>query len=118
MSDCKKPQRSSYSDGKQTSRVSHGFFGSCERQQNYASSFHQSWDENQHFWVCKNSKRNFDALDKKKKILNNERVKFIQDSLPAHEYKIKQDLLMRELPLFVHKDVLPSSSPDLNPCDY
>ena len=53
-----------------------------------------------------------------KKHYNHEQVMFIQDTAPAYESKTVQDLLMRELLLFVPRDVWPSSSPDLNHCAY
>ena len=46
------------------------------------------------------------------------KVMFIQDSVPAHGSKTVQKFLKRELPLFVPSTIWPSSSPDLNPCDY
>ena len=45
-------------------------------------------------------------------------VMFVQDSAPAHGAKTVQEFLKKQLPLFVPKDVCPSSSPDLNLCDY
>ena len=45
-------------------------------------------------------------------------VMFVEDSAPAHEAKTVREFLKKQLPLFVRKDVWPSSSPDLNPCDY
>lgn len=45
-------------------------------------------------------------------------VMLIQDSAPAHGAKKVQDFLKENLPLFVPKDIWPSSSPDLNVCDY
>ena len=53
-----------------------------------------------------------------KKHCNHEPITFIQDLAPAHGSKTLQDLLMRELSLFVLKDVWPSSFSDLNPCNY
>ena len=53
-----------------------------------------------------------------KKHYNHERVTFVQGSVPYHGSKTIQDLLLRELPLFVPKDFWSYSSPDLNPCDY
>ena len=45
-------------------------------------------------------------------------VMFVQDSAPAHGSKTVQDYLQQKMPLFVPKDMWPSSSPDLNPCDF
>ena len=45
-------------------------------------------------------------------------VMFVQDSAPAHGGKTVREFLKKQLPLFVQKDVWPSSSPNLNPCDY
>ena len=45
-------------------------------------------------------------------------VMFVQDSAPAHGSRTVQDYLKQKMPLFVPKDMWPSSSPDLNPCDY
>ena len=42
----------------------------------------------------------------------------VQDSAPAHGAKKVQDFLKENLPLMVPKDILPSSSPDLNVCGY
>ena len=42
----------------------------------------------------------------------------IQDSAPVHGKEKVQDLLKENLPLMVPKDIWPSSSPDLNVCDY
>lgn len=42
----------------------------------------------------------------------------VQDSVPAHGAKKVQDFLKENLPLMVPKDIWPSSSPDLNVCDY
>lgn len=42
----------------------------------------------------------------------------VQDSAPAHGAKKVQDFLKENLPLMVPKDIWPSSSPDLNVCDY
>ena len=46
------------------------------------------------------------------------KVMLVQDSAPAHGAKKVQDFLKENLPLFVPKDIWPSSSPDLNVCDY
>jgi hypothetical protein len=46
------------------------------------------------------------------------KVMFVQDSAPAHGSKAVQEFLKAELPNFVPKEVWPSSSPDLNPCDF
>ena len=46
------------------------------------------------------------------------RVMLVQDSAPAHGAKKVQDLLKENLPLMVPKDIWPSSSSDLNVCDY
>jgi transposase len=46
------------------------------------------------------------------------KVMFVQDSAPAHGSKMVQQYLREQLPLFVSKDIWPSSSPDLNPCDF
>ena len=53
-------------------------------------------------------KKNYDPM----------KVMFIQDSAPAHGSKTVQKFLKKELPLFVPSTISPSSSPDLNPCDY
>ena len=45
-------------------------------------------------------------------------VMLIQDNAPAHGAKIVQAYLENNLPLFVPKNSWPSSSPDLNVCDY
>ena len=45
-------------------------------------------------------------------------VMFFQVSAPAHGAKIVREFLKKLLPLFVRKDVWPSSSPDLNLCNY
>ena len=45
-------------------------------------------------------------------------VLFVQDSAPAHEPKTVREFLKKQLPLFVQKNVLPSSSSTLNLCDY
>ena len=37
---------------------------------------------------------------------------------PAHTAKISQDWLSSKIPGFLNRDEWPSSSPDLNPCDY
>ena len=47
-----------------------------------------------------------------------ENVMFVQDSAPAHRAKTVREFLKKQLYFFVRKDVWPSSSPDLNPCDY
>ena len=44
-------------------------------------------------------------------------VMFIQDLAPAYGAKTVRKFLKKQLPFFVRKDVWPSSSPDLNPCD-
>ena len=41
-----------------------------------------------------------------------------QDFARAHRAKKVQDFLKENLPLMVPKDIWPSSSPDLNFCDY
>ena len=46
------------------------------------------------------------------------KVMLVQDSAPAHGAKQVQTYLKENLPLFVPKDIWPSSSPDLNDCDY
>ena len=46
------------------------------------------------------------------------KVMLVQDSAPAHGAKKVQDFLKENLPLMVPNDVWPSSSPDLNACDY
>ena len=46
------------------------------------------------------------------------KVMLVQDSAPAHRAKKVQDFLKENLPLMVPKDIWPSSSPDLNVCDY
>ena len=46
------------------------------------------------------------------------KVMLVQDSAPAHGAKKLQDFLKENLPLMVPKDIWPSSSPDLNVCDY
>ena len=46
------------------------------------------------------------------------KVMLVQDSAPAHGAKRVQDFLKENLPLMVPKDIWPSSSPDLNVCDY
>ena len=45
-------------------------------------------------------------------------VMFVQDSIPAHKGKTVPEFLKIQLLLFVRKDVWPSSSLYLNPCDY
>ena len=45
-------------------------------------------------------------------------VMFVQDSASAHRAKTVREFLKKQLPFFVRKDIWPSSSPDLNPCDY
>jgi len=52
------------------------------------------------------------------KFYDPQRVMFVQDSAPAHGSKKVQKYLKEHLPLFVPKETWPSSSPDLNPCDY
>ena len=42
----------------------------------------------------------------------------LYSSNTRHLLMYVQDLLIRELPISVAQDVWPSSSPDLNPCDY
>ena len=49
---------------------------------------------------------------------NPKHVMFVQDSAPAYGAKTVREFLKKQLPLFVQKDVWPSSSLDLNPCDY
>ena len=49
---------------------------------------------------------------------NATKVMLVQDSVPAHGAKQVQTYLKENLPLFVPKDIWPSSSPDLNVCDY
>ena len=46
------------------------------------------------------------------------KVMLFQDSARAHRAKKVQDFLKENLPLMVPKDIWPSSSPDLNVCDY
>ena len=46
------------------------------------------------------------------------KVMLVQDSEPVHGAKKVQDFLKENLPLMVPKDIWPSSSPDLNVCDY
>ena len=46
------------------------------------------------------------------------KVMLVQDSVPAQGAKQVQTYLKENLPLFVPKDIWPSSSPDLNVCDY
>ena len=46
------------------------------------------------------------------------KVMFVQDSAPAHGTKKVQDFLKEKLPLKVPNEIWPSSSPDLNVCDY
>ncbi|KAF2352619.1 hypothetical protein FHG87_016621 [Trinorchestia longiramus] len=46
------------------------------------------------------------------------KVMLVQDSAPAHGAKKVQDFLKENLPLMVPKAIWPSSSPDLNVCDY
>ena len=53
-------------------------------------------------------KKNYDPM----------KVMFIQDSAPAHGSKTVQTFLKRKIPLFVPSNIWPSSSPDLNRCDY
>lgn len=55
-------------------------------------------------WIC----RNYDTT----------KIMLIQDSAPAHGAKQVQTYLKENLPLFVLKDIWPSSSPDLNVCNY
>ena len=47
-----------------------------------------------------------------------DKVMLVQDSAPAHAAQRVQDFLSRRIPLFVTKEVWPSNSPDLNPCDF
>ena len=49
---------------------------------------------------------------------NATKVMLVQNSVPAHGAKQVQTYLKENLPLFVPKDIWPSSSPDLNVCDY
>ena len=53
-------------------------------------------------------RRNFDPF----------KAMLVQDSAPAHGAKNVQDILKENLPLMVPNDIWPSSSPDLNVCDY
>ena len=46
------------------------------------------------------------------------KVMLVQDSAAAHGAKKVQTYLKENLPMFVPKDIWPSSSPDLNVCDY
>ena len=46
------------------------------------------------------------------------KVMLIQDSAPVHGAKEVQDFLKENLPLMVPKGIWPSSSLDLNVCDY
>ena len=46
------------------------------------------------------------------------KVMLVEDSAPVHGAKQVQTYLKENLPLFVLKDIWPSSSPDLNVCDY
>ena len=47
-----------------------------------------------------------------------DKVMLVQDSAPAHASHRVQDFLERRIPLYVPKDIWPSNSPDLNPCDF
>ena len=49
---------------------------------------------------------------------NATKVMLVQDSVPAHKAKQVQTCLKENLPLFVLKNIWPSSSSDLNVCDY
>ena len=49
---------------------------------------------------------------------NGIKVMLVQDSVPAHGAKQVWFYLKENLPLFVPKDIWPSSSPDLNVCNY
>ena len=42
----------------------------------------------------------------------------VQDSDPAHASQRVQDFLSQKIPMYVPKDIWPSNSPDLNPCDF
>ena len=55
-------------------------------------------------WIC----RNYDPF----------KVMLVQDSAPAYGAKKVQDFLKENHPLRAPKDIWPSSSPDLNVCDY
>ena len=46
------------------------------------------------------------------------KVMMVQDSAPAHASQTVQDILSQKIPLYVPKDIWPSNSPDLNPCDF
>ena len=46
------------------------------------------------------------------------KLMLVQDSAPEHGAKKVQNFLKENLPLMVPKDIWPSSSPDLNVCDY
>lgn len=46
------------------------------------------------------------------------KVMLVQDSAPAHASQRVQDFLSQRIPLYVPKDIWPSNSPDLNPCDF
>ena len=46
------------------------------------------------------------------------KVMLVQDSAPVHGAKQVQTYLKENVPLFVLKDIWPSSSPDLNVCNY
>ena len=45
-------------------------------------------------------------------------VMLVQDFAPFHAFQRVQDFLSRRIPLNVPKDIWPSNSPDLNPCDF
>ena len=46
------------------------------------------------------------------------KVMLVQDSAPAHAAQRVQDFLSQKIPMYVPKDIWPSNSPDLNPCDF
>ena len=46
------------------------------------------------------------------------KVMLVQDSDPAHASQRVQDFQSQKIPMYVHKDIWPSNSPDLNPCDF
>ena len=46
------------------------------------------------------------------------KVMLVQDFAPAHASQSVQDFLSRKIPFYVPKDIWPSNTPDLNPCDF
>src|SRR6218665_1549186 len=43
---------------------------------------------------------------------------FQQDGAPSHQCRLAQQFLQANTPDFIHSDVWPPNSPDLNPLDY